>query len=148
MANPEIASNDRNAGAPHETLLKAEMPSSVSAENAQDAVPQYIVLTAWRQVLITPQGSRTISDYGAGAAASQGDGNQQNGTGAGEQSGESTTTPSAAPVTQIMVTRLILRIEPARTAAGSKVTPVTDSNSGQQQPAAIPFGNGWLVFQL
>lgn len=147
MANPEIASNDRSAGAPHETLLKAEIPSSDSAQNAQDAAPQYIVLTAWRQVLIAPQSSRAIADYDAGAVNNQGDSNRQNGTGAGEQSGDSTTTPSPAPALQIMVTRLILRIEPASTAAGSKVTPVTDSKSGQQ-PAAIPFGNGWLVLQL
>jgi hypothetical protein len=157
MANPEIASNDRNAGAPHETLLKAEIPSADSAQPvSQDETPQYIVLTAWRQVLIAPQSSRAIADYDAGSVPDQRNGDQnsneskldrQNRSAAPQQVANPNTAPSAAPTTQIMVTRLILRIEPASTAAGSKITPVTNSSSGQQ-PAAIPFGNGWLVLQL
>ncbi len=148
MANPEIASNDRNSGAPHETLLKAEIPSADSAQPAsQDETPQYIVLTAWRQVLIAPQSSRAIADYDASAAADQQNDDQQNRTIAGEQSSNSAARPSPAPAMQFTITRLIFRVYPASSTAGSSNSHASDSKSGQQ-PAAIPFGNGWLVFQL
>jgi hypothetical protein len=141
---------------PHETLLKAEMPDAsakdsgaqdVSAQNAnaaQNAQPQYIVLAAWEQVQTAPQSSRTIADYDNTAQASTNPATQPPNAAAGNHQ-----TASAAP--QIVVTRLIFRIAPASTTQGAKNDSKDNSDANPkslQQPTVIPFGNGWLVFQL
>ncbi len=157
-SNSEIASNDRPTSAPHETLLKAEAASSDSAQSAsQEDAGQYIVLASWQQVSAPPQNSRTIADYDTDAAANQRNlswqnsgtqnSDQPNGRAPAEQSGNAGPAPAPIPAPQIIVTRLVLRIVPVAPAAGTKASQPDDSNSGQQ-PAAIPFGNGWLVFQL
>jgi beta-lactamase regulating signal transducer with metallopeptidase domain len=153
----EVAANEMPARAAHETLLKAEMPDAENAgvgkiaEPGARPEPQYIVLTAWEQVQTAPDGARTIADYDNGVPANSTDrGTQQAGAAADDRR-----TTDAAP--QIRVTRLILRISPASAAQETKDVPATDSkdssgnNSGSKsvrQPAIIPFGNGWLVFQL
>jgi beta-lactamase regulating signal transducer with metallopeptidase domain len=152
VADPEIASNDRSTSTPHETMLKAETPSAQSAQPApQEAGPQYVVLAAWELVSAPPQNSRAIADYDTGAVSDQRKVDESNpdqrNRSASQQAANRNTTPSPAPAMQITVTRLILRIEPASSAAGSTASHAIDSNSGQQ-PAAIPFGNGWLIFQL
>lgn len=153
--------------APHETLLNARMPDAgandsgaqdASAQNAsaaQNAQPQFIVLAAWEQVQTAPQASRTIADYDNTASASADP--------AAKQAGAAADNRQTAAAPQITVTRLIFRIAPASTTQGAKNDsgnesgndsgndsvkgPGTDSKSAQQ-PAIIPFGNGWLVFQL
>jgi beta-lactamase regulating signal transducer with metallopeptidase domain len=163
IENETAALESTQERAPHETLLKAEMPNSggqdASAQNAnaaQNAQPQFIVLTAWEQVQTAPQASREIADYDNSAAASADPTARQAGAATDNHQ-----TAAAAP--QITVTRLIFRIAPASTAQGtendsgnvSRNDSGNDSgkNSGTnsksvQQPTVIPFGNGWLVFQL
>lgn len=157
-AENETAALDSTQEREHETLLKAEMPDSgaqdaspQNASAAQNAQPQFIVLTAWEQVQTAPQASRTIADYDNSAAASADPG--------AKQGGAATDNHQSAAAPQITVTRLILRVAPASPTQGTKSESGNDStsdsghNSGTnsksvQQPTVIPFGNGWLVFQL
>lgn len=157
-AENETAALDSTQEREHETLLKAEMPDSgaqgaspQNASAAQDAQPQFIVLTAWEQVQTAPQASRTIADYDNSAVASADPGVKQ--------VGAATDNHQSAAAPQITVTRLILRVAPASPTQGTKSESGNDStsdsghNSGTnsksvQQPTVIPFGNGWLVFQL
>jgi beta-lactamase regulating signal transducer with metallopeptidase domain len=149
IGQSEIAAKDARNGKPHMTLLRATMSETARADAeaspAGDAeAPQYIVLTAWTQVQATPQSSQVSADYDAAAPAEQQRAAQM-------QTGDGNATTSAVPATQITVTRLIFRIDPISTASaaskGSTTKFQSDSKS-VQQPAVIPFGNGWLVFQL
>lgn len=143
----EIASRDANIGGPHETLLKAEMPAAAADPGAapNSEVPQYLVLTAYERVQYVPQNSREIADYDASAAPDA----------------QPATADKATPAPQFTITRLIFRIAPAaaqndvatsaktsQSAAQSSTGKSATSSHAVQQPAIIPFGNGWLVFQL
>jgi beta-lactamase regulating signal transducer with metallopeptidase domain len=148
----EIAAKAAGNGTPHMTLLKATMPEAAQtdaeASTAGDVeAPQYIVLTTWTQVEAAPQSSRTIADYDADASAEQSQPAQTTASSGEAKSG-------GAPGTQIVVTRLLLKIGPP-SAAGKPANGSGGSNSDAstsfksvQQPAVIPFGNGWLIFQL
>ena len=155
-ADNEIASRDSGAAMPHETLLRAGTVSEASDRaviHTSDAA-QFVVLTAYERVQRLPQNGREIADYDTGSAA-DGDSAPQLAPGARRR-------PAAAPAPQIIVMRLILRIEPANPGQangsgigsdqGSPSERVTNSkpvNSNPlRQPAVIPFGNGWLVLQL
>jgi beta-lactamase regulating signal transducer with metallopeptidase domain len=151
----QIAANA--ARAPYETLLSAEdtrLERAAHRAKHQFASPepQYIVFTAWERVQTAPQTSRTIADYDNGAA-------EQNA--AQPQAGSAADDARATqPAPQIRVTRLIFRIDPDPAAQGAQTDSRKDpgpSDSGNSagtnsnsvhQPAFIPFGNGWLVFQL
>jgi len=157
-AESQIASREAIGGAPHETLLRAQMPSASAdpAATQNSAAPQYIVLTAL-QVETVPQNSREIADYDTGAASDQDPGVPQ--PAANENS-----KPVVAAPAQIVVTRLIFRIDPENKAAASQAgenkaeasgpnhdgSPVTvhPNSKPLQQRAVIPFGSGWLIFQL
>jgi beta-lactamase regulating signal transducer with metallopeptidase domain len=147
----EVASRDAVVGTPHETLLKAEMPASAKepGATADSEAPQYLVLTAYERVQYVPQNSREIADYDTGATNAQP-------AAVGSK-------PAAAPAPQITITRLIFRIAPAGTPPGdptastkgataspNQASPSKTATSSHavHQPAIIPFGNGWLVFQL
>jgi beta-lactamase regulating signal transducer with metallopeptidase domain len=136
----EIATREAGTGTAHETLLRAEMPSAYAERpSPQDAdAPQYFVLTAVERVLTVAQNSREIADYDIDAANDQ--------RWSDRQTANAGSKPAAA---QIVVTRLIFRIEPAASAAppGPDRKPATDSKPAHQ-PAVIHFGNGWLVLQL
>jgi hypothetical protein len=143
----EVAANEMSGRAPHETLLKAEMPDAGADQLAQSA-PQYIVLTAWEQVQTAPRESRTMADYDNGAPADQEQATQQANSAAENRR-------SAADAPQITITRLIFRIDPATPPQAAKTDSKNDSanstitnSKSVHQPAVIPFGNGWLVFQL
>jgi len=154
VSGSEIASRDTGIiGTPHETLLKAEMPQPNAEQAAlqeQDA-PQYFVVTAVEQVRTIPQSSREIADYDTSAVA-----NPQS---SGDKPAYTVSKPGAARAPQITITRLILRITPVATQTGSANNPANGTNQEPsrksmpishpvQQPAVIPIGNGWLVFQL
>jgi beta-lactamase regulating signal transducer with metallopeptidase domain len=140
-AENQVAVNAAPIGTPHPTLLKAEMPASAAEPPAPQPTnaPQYFVLTAYEQVRTVPQNSREISDYDTGVTQEPASDAQT--PSAGNQ-------PTTAP--QVVVTRLILRIAPAATQAGTAGSPTGSAISSHSlhQPALIPIGNGWLVFQL
>ena len=121
-ASREAASREA-AGEPRQQLIKASTSSTPPAAFE----PQYIVLTAWREVQSAPQGSRNIGDYDAGAHAQQ---------------------QTDATTTQITVTRLILAIYPALAVPGAPSGSQKTSRSNAVRPPALPAASGWLVFQL
>ena len=150
----EIASREAIDGPAHETLLKAEMPSadtqSAEANQGSPSQPGFVVLAAVEKVQLIPLNSREISDYDTGAASD-----------AQPAAVDGKPAPAAAP--QIVIARLIFRVVPAAapptsqaaTPAAATGTPAQNSSiktapapRSVQQPAMIPFGNGWLVFQL
>jgi beta-lactamase regulating signal transducer with metallopeptidase domain len=176
MANTpasEMAMRETASAAPHETLLKAEMPTANAEQSAQaDAVlpddnsnGQYIVLTTWEQVDAPAQPTREIADYDTDATNREGAATQQNAA-----QGQNAQKSAASVGTRITVTQLIFKVEPTskvnqRGAATSTTnsmgsTGVTDGTTGATsiKPAAvstysgrrvaIPVANGWLVFQL
>jgi hypothetical protein len=158
-ADREVASRGTNNGTPHETLLKAEMPSSNARQVAQqesnalqNAIqPEYIVFTAYEQVQTVPQSAREIADYDISAPVNQ------------NEAGKAAATPAIVPTTQITVTRLIFKIDSATAQTNAPTGAARSAASGPsaespskpapsskpvQQPTVIHFGNGWLVFQL
>jgi hypothetical protein len=144
----QVASREIGAG-PREQLIKATMPFAAAKAAGQDSDEnsgqnpgaEYIVLTTWEQVEAAPHRSREVADYDAGPApqAEAGQNSKQ-----GDSQGSNV--PSADSPTQIRVTRLILRIDPADKAASSKEA--HKNNSQSDQPVAVPLESGWLVFQL
>jgi hypothetical protein len=161
----EVASRDAGNVTPHATLLKAEIPAATaqSARAEQDVpqytAPQYFILTAVEQVQTIPQNSREVADYDTGAANDQ--------ASPAVQSRNAASRSNTSPEPQITITRLIFRIAPATPQAASRTSSPTSAATGAasgpakklpsktaptsrsvQQRAVIPFGNGWLVFQL
>jgi beta-lactamase regulating signal transducer with metallopeptidase domain len=145
----EIASRDAQPGTPHETLLKAEMPpSKVEQAARQNAAAEqsasqaeYVVFTAYERVETVPQNSREVADYDTGASMNSQSGNQK---AVDPQVGTNT---NPVPAARVSVTRLIFKVDPASRMKGSSNKSTTDSQS-VHLPAIVPFGNGWLVFQL
>ena len=145
----EIASRNTQFGAPHETLLKAEMPSSDAEQAARQnaAVQQgasqaeYVVFTAYERVEAVPQSSREIADYDTGASMDPQSGDQK------AVDPQVATNTNPAPVARVTVTRLIFKVDPASMTKGSSSKYPADSQS-VHLPAVVPFGYGWLVFQL
>jgi hypothetical protein len=148
---PELAS-----ASPRQQLVKATASGPRAGSGRE--TPEWVVLTEWR-VQGIPQRAVTVSDYDTGASPAPAD----------SASGPA----DANRAGQITVTRMILRVYPATQAQGpsssaggpsalrsfsdaSQATPdpaaksasKPASNSFSDQPAAIPFGDGWLVFQL
>jgi hypothetical protein len=153
----EVALRNARLGTPHETMLKAEMPSANSERAAQQnstaqhlsSAPEYVVFTAYEQVETPPQNSREISDYDTSSAADPQTAGQNTAASPGSANA------NTAPTTHITVTRLIFRIDPASTAKAPATAPAPESaakpttiSKPVHQPAIIPFGYGWLVFQL
>jgi len=164
--------------APHESLLRAEMPSEAGGRNVRQTydAPQFVVWTAVERVQTFPQNSREIADYDTGGASDQD---------AAAEAPDASRRSGAAPAQQIVFARLIFRIEAAPAAPDqakgsaqdspgkdsfgkdSPSKPATDSKQVSLAPvqsvpvqstpvqsvpvrqrALIPFGDGWLVFQL
>ena len=144
----QVASRETGTG-PREQLIKATMPSAAAKaadqdsdqNSGQNSGAEYIVLTTWEQVEAAPHHSREVADYDAGEAAQPeaGQNSKQDGS-------QGSSVPSADSPTQIRVTRLIFRIDPAEKAASSKEA--HKNNSQSDQPVAVPLESGWLVFQL
>jgi beta-lactamase regulating signal transducer with metallopeptidase domain len=111
-------SYESNSRSARAILLRAKL----SSEQSQSVEGQWAVVTTWEQVQSSNQSANLIADYETGANAST--------DGRNEAGSESTS--------QITITRLILRILPASSI----------SNFVSTQPAIVPTGNGWLVFQL
>jgi beta-lactamase regulating signal transducer with metallopeptidase domain len=129
-----IVAADAGAGAPRQVLLNAETPTSAAPAPEQ----QFIVFAAWEVVRTSAPKSVPVADYDTGASAES-------------QVGDAAGQPGSESATQVTITQLILAVYPAGVApAGSapspKATHATGSDS--RHPAALPFGNGWLVFQL
>ncbi len=136
---PQIAST---SGTPREVLLRAEMPDTDVGAARQDAnsafaaQPQYVVLTAWEEVRISPRHAELISDYDTD-------------TNAPAQSADAADPTGGQMVTRITVTRLIFAVYPIGfgpncPAPGTKPARAEDSG---QPTAPLPV-SGWLVFQL
>jgi beta-lactamase regulating signal transducer with metallopeptidase domain len=146
---PELAS-----ASPRQQLATAPGPRAGSGQEA----PEWVVLTEWR-VQGIPQREVMVADYDTGASATPAD--------------SASSAAGSNPAGQITVTRMILRVYPATQAQGprssaggssprhsfseaaqapagsaAKSASKPASNSFSDQPAAIPFGDGWLVFQL
>ena len=116
----ETAAGKSDTKSPREVTLKAELPGSQPVAAPEQ---QWIVLTEWEQVQTTNQSAGLTADYGTGRSASV--------------SGDSVDKDAQSnthPVSQIMVTRLILRIYPA--------------SSLTSQTAIAQTRNGWFVIQL
>jgi beta-lactamase regulating signal transducer with metallopeptidase domain len=134
-AEIEIASREANA-APRAELTIARLPASQATQATQ---PEYLVFTAWEVTRTSAWQARAVADYDTGAAAEH-------------QDSASKGRPASEPATQITVmrqitvTRLILAVYPASFAPSTNAAHATGSNSGR--PAAPPFDDGWLVFEL
>jgi len=154
----QIASCDAGCATPRESLLRSEMTGATGDRDQTSDAPQFVVFTAVERVQALPRNSREFADYDTGALASQ-----QPATPRQTVTENSKQIWDAPP--QVVVTRLILRIETAPTDYGqagsseqsSPTKSLTDSKSVNSapvrsapvhQPALIPFGNGWLVLQL
>jgi len=170
MAAPEneIAPGDASAATLHEAMLRDELPSAArdgDVRQTSDA-PRFIVLTAYERVETLPRNGRKFADYDTRSAADSAGEDAR--TTAGQEAGgtvrAATSKPESTPMPEVVITRLILRIESAPAspdhATGSGVASDRDSSSKPatasqrvdsnqvRQPAVIPFGNGWLVLQL
>lgn len=141
-----IVKTNCNEGAPRNSIAGAGEPFEIAAQEttgpANDG-QQWIVLTAWEQVVTNGPRSTIVADYDVIAP---GESAERVATGAA--SGAATAIAPAA-VREWTFTQLILRVDPARTAAGVAHDAITpDSSSQPAQPAAIPLRDGWLVLQL
>jgi len=150
----QIASRQAVGGAPRETLLKAEMPAANADQPATEnsGAPQYIILTSVERVAV-PQNWREIADYDIDAPSDQ----QPD---VAKQATNENTTPVWAAPQQVVVTRLIFRLDAENKAVSSQAsdakTQAKDQSTSKANPdsapahqrAAIRFGDGWLVFQL
>jgi hypothetical protein len=131
----ELAST--NANAPHEVLLRAEMPDADAGTAGQNAIsafvgePQYFVLTTWEEVRTSHCHHRMISDYDTDASAQP-------------QCAEAAHPAGGPIVTRITVTGLIIAVYPVGPAPGTKPAHAEDSG----QPTAPLPESGWLVFKL
>lgn len=143
---------------PGQHLLRAEIRGRAT-NPAEAAQPQgWVVFTAW-QVQTSTQSAGITADYetDANGAARQTANENEN------AAASATSSQPSAPASQITVTRLILRIYPARPAASSAAgsthaqqapisRPDSSSNSDTKpvlsRPTALPFDSGWLVIQL
>jgi len=118
--------------APKEELVKTDMAENRATQEAapsDDDASQgqgWIVLTTWEQVEAEPAGH---GDSGTNVAAAKT---------TAETAGSTAVHPSghaqSQAAGQVIYTRLILRVTPA--------------NDGSPTSTAIPFHDGWLVFQL
>lgn len=103
----------------------AQQPGQAQPEQAQPE--QWLVLTTWEQVETSRPDTQPVADYDTGNANAKTDSRTQLG---------------AQTTSRITITRLILRVLPAGSESVSKPA------SKSAQPAAVPLGNGWFVFQL
>jgi hypothetical protein len=96
----KAVSNEPAKHSPRAVMLKAEMPNTRGHEEQarnqeQDAVPQWIVLTAWEQVQTSNWRAAVKADYDA------------------NEGRDANTKPNTQPTGRITITRLILRVIPA-----------------------------------
>jgi len=133
LASVPIA--DLRSPAPHARNVIAKLNlNAAQSDLAQQPAPaqpnhgqseQWLVLTTWEQVETSRPDTRNVADYDTGNAKT-----------------DSPTQPSSQAASRITITRLILRVLPAGSESVSKPA------SKSVQPAAVPIGNGWFVFQL
>lgn len=134
----EVAITDRSA-APTETRIN--VAASTSPEPAARG-QELLVLTTWEVETPAPQyaarATREVADYETGTP------------GQTVAAGQTHATGDA----QISVTRLILLVVPANTAATAPASAATGANparttsSHSHRPTASAFDGGWLFFQL
>jgi hypothetical protein len=134
----EVAITDRSA-APTETRIN--VAASTSPEPAAQG-QELLVLTTWEVETPAPQyaarATREVADYETGTP------------GQTVAAGQTHATGDA----QISVTRLILLVVPANTAATAPASAATGANparttsSHSHRPTASAFDGGWLFFQL
>jgi len=146
-AESEVVSRDGSGAQPRVVSLRAATPSAAVVQDVIQTydAPQFFVLTTAERVQVLSPNGREIADYDTGSAAV--------GESAMPQRAANEYRLANAP--EIVVTRLIVRIEPGPASSGQANVPgqgspsksTTDSKPVQQR-AIIPFGNGWLVFQL
>jgi beta-lactamase regulating signal transducer with metallopeptidase domain len=113
---------------------------NVKAQSAQpDAADaqQFIIFTAWTQVEASSPIAQTMADYDTAASVNPA---------AKNESLDSDNAPNNPTTSRITVTRLIFRVLPPNSKPASKASP--NSGASSALPAAIPFGDGWLVIQL
>jgi beta-lactamase regulating signal transducer with metallopeptidase domain len=102
-----------------------------AARSHAEAGEQLIVFTAWEQVDTPAPNAQTVADYDT------------------EPANKATPAPvdsNNATTRHITVTRLVFKVVPQ--ASASDPRPGSGAHSEPAQPAAIPFGDGWLVIQL
>jgi len=119
----ETASGKSNARLSQPVLLGAEIPNTNST-TAQGQ--EWLVLTGWEQIQTSSRTTGVTADYEDGALAIASSEAQNSGARIGGS--------DAQPASQITITRLILRIYPAR--------------SLPAQPASAAMRGGWFVLQL
>ena len=122
-------------------LIDVQKPAS---DAAQEPGGEYVVLTAWEQVEGRRRHHWSRADYDAEGATNE-------------------TTENRVPAQRMVVTQLIFKVQPvsekasaatkdATSSDASKAdSTATDSNtpvSTSGRRVAVPFENGWLVFQL
>ena len=154
---PKSADAETALAAPHEELLKAEMPAphEPQEEAGQGEAGQWVVLTTWREVetATAAKAAGSPDSNRAGDRAVDSTAYQVTdeyayqysealqsapGAAARRQPAAGQAEPNPETGSRITVTRLILRIYSAN----------PRSNSIPWQPGAFPMGNGWLVIQL
>jgi len=116
---------------------------SANSSAQPDEARQMIVLAAYEVVQTPPQNSQLVSDYDTGSGTEPS--STQNAAASSQSPAGASSKPGAA-ASQVPVAHLIFRIYPAGTRLGSNDSPA--SSKPTPQPTVIPFGDGWLVFQL
>jgi hypothetical protein len=153
-----VPATDTAGAEPHEVLLKARVPGGVMAKRA--AQPQeWLVVTTWQ--VQTSFKAQNVADYDDGTLAND----------PGAADAVSGQTGDTQPAGGMAVARMFLGVyrasqtaqevnstndKAAGEAAGKAGRPAADrtglkslSNQPGVQPLrAVPFGDGWLVFQL
>jgi len=126
----ETAMTGADAASPRAELVKAVAPTSAEAPaNSQE----FVVLAAWEEVETSVTRTRAIADYDTG-------------TGALQQTRDATSQPASTRATEITVTRIILVIYPAGSAAA--VQPASTTGFHSRHPAAPSVDSGRMGLQL
>ncbi len=118
----------------HTVAARAELVKAVEPTSAAAAAQSqgFVVLAAWVEVQTSSPKTRAVADYETGESAPK-------------QTGAATSQPKPNRGAQITVTRMILLVCPAGSAAGSQPAPTAFD---ARRHAASSIDSGWLVFQL
>jgi len=137
VAAPPRRSEDSSAGmaeeasadaaAPRAELVKAVAPTSAEVP-AQGR--QFVVLAAWEEVETSVTRTRAIADYDIGSGAPQ-------------QTGDTTSQPAATRATEITVTQIILVVYPA-----TGTQPASTTGFHSHRPATPSVDGGRMGLQL
>jgi beta-lactamase regulating signal transducer with metallopeptidase domain len=120
----------------HTPPAKATHSFRPGAQSDGKVPEQLIVFTAWEQVYIPEPSSQTIADYDTSVSASE----------PASKPAPSDIDPNSSTTSRITITRLVFKVVPQGTVSNPRAG--SGVNNLPAQPAAIPFGDGWLVIQL